>query len=175
MCFLAKNLTNFESLWYKQKFVSERSTMSHKISDIEEKTGLPKRLIRFYHDSQVVIPDEPRPKGRGYHVTYSDKNLREWKLVTALALFRLPVSGIKIIMDTIRDSGAMKGVLTDSEEELKLQDRYLLIRGKPEEGKLQLQAKIVGGGEGKTGVVVVEDLKEHPIILSLDLVAILLG
>ena len=138
---------------------------------VAELVGIEALMVGFYTDQRVVRPEKPG-KGRGHHHKYSDKNIRQFRLVKELASSAgLKLSQIKGVMRYL-DREPIK--CFEDPDLLKNQKFYLLIGQL--EGVRPVWTNIMMGDapEGKA-VVTVGDMDMLPNILTIDLGQVLLG
>ena len=140
---------------------------------VSELTGLSPRLVQFYVDQNVVIPELYRGMKRGDHHKYSKRNLFEFALIKELNEWGMNVSIIKSIMKefTLLFYGA------GNYENLKAEkpfDVYLSIYKdtKVPKGR-EWMFKLYGGGakkyEKKDPILRVRELDKNPCILTINL------
>jgi DNA-binding transcriptional MerR regulator len=67
--------------------------------EISQKTGLSPRLIQFYTEEGVVIPEMNAGTGRGRVRRYSEKNLFQFALVEELSWYAVKISTIKSVIE----------------------------------------------------------------------------
>jgi DNA-binding transcriptional MerR regulator len=91
--------------------------------EIFEKTGLTPRLIQFYTQEQVVIPEIDSGKGRGRVRRYSEKNLFQFALVKELNDYGIKLSIVKGVINLLT---SRKGL--DFMESIKIAKPVLSIR-----------------------------------------------
>ncbi|MBW2631053.1 MAG: MerR family transcriptional regulator [Deltaproteobacteria bacterium] len=73
--------------------------MDYTKKQISEITRLSLRLVQFYTEEGVVIPDIDEGKGRGKRRKYSCKNLTEFLLIKELSDYGITLQKIKFIMN----------------------------------------------------------------------------
>ena len=138
-------------------------------------SGLTSSEVRFYTEQELVTPEIDTGKGRGKVRLYSRKNLRQFRLIKVLTGFGIKIEVMRVILNELPISAPL--------EKTHLDGLYLLtIKSHPERG-LTVGMKIRERPEGratdirgnfyKTHVVhSVDDFKEFPAILTIDLVAL---
>ena len=75
-------------------------------SQAAEATGLPPRMVQFYTEEGLVVPEVENRPGRGRVRKYSQKNLLEFLVLEELHKYKLAISGMGLVMAALRDKKA---------------------------------------------------------------------
>jgi DNA-binding transcriptional MerR regulator len=87
-----------ESGLYQKKQVAEKLAYA----------GITPRLVQFYTEEGIVIPDKANPSGKGSTRYYSSHNLADFLIVKKLSASGLNLESIREVMRTITKSNFRK-------------------------------------------------------------------
>jgi DNA-binding transcriptional MerR regulator len=143
---------------------------------VAEITGLSPRLVQFYTEEGVVIPEVDKGEGRGHARRYSRKNLYEFIIIRQLSEFGLTLETVRTLLQLVRmtfmgfessapvvTEGEVKKILSkdmwankveatpimDMEHGgiFKYRDIYFIVEQDIEENKLMLRPRVVNKEE----------------------------
>ena len=139
--------------------------MSFTKKDIVKLTGLPPRLVQFYTESNVIIPDADEGKGRGKVRRYTKANLFAFLIIKELSEMKMSISRIREIINLLRKNYLRTGVIQDEGRlESFFKTGFFILHKKANDDKIKLSRKEISQMKelkNNTPVLTIGDLKKY--------------
>ena len=122
------------------------------ISDI---SGLLPRLVQFYTEAGLVLPEETEKKGRGYVRKYSRRSLLDFLVIKELSNFGITKPKIKLFLEYIRTEPYTVSYIDKSlyREGIEIFLQIVVMK----DNEWVVRYKLIGNVSDKTPVLTVAD------------------
>ena len=134
-----------------------------RIADI---TGLSLRLVQFYTEEKLILPEKNKLKGRGYVRRYSKKSLLDFLIIKELGNYGITKKRISNVLKYIRTNQFTSDY---SEHSFYKKGIYIfLLLRFTKNNKLGINFKMIGGAKDETPVFSIKELAGHFSYLIID-------
>jgi len=132
---------------------------------IFEITGLPLRLVQFYTEEGLILPEEGTGTRRGDKRKYSKQSLIEFLLIKELQEYGIVLSKMKFVFTFIRNH---PNIVEYSKLKLYEEGWKIFLFLYKEKNILNIYFKEMGGAKQKTAVLSIEDMEKYLSMVTID-------
>ena len=136
--------------------------------EISEISGLTPRLVQFYTEQGLILPEKNTGEGRGNVRRFSRESLFDFLIIADLSKYGIT---------KLRISNCLKFLKTDpntidyfkNESFKKNISLFVRIYTQKNSGKIIADTKMIGGANSKTGVVTFDEFQKFSSVLIIDI------
>lgn len=140
--------------------------MSYTKKQISDISGLSPRLVQFYTEEGLILPEKNSGKGRGNIRQYSKKSLIDFLIIKELANYGITKTKMKAFLKYIRINPYTASYLDHSLYNKGVKIFLYLIVTK--NNKLAVNYKMIVGAKNKTALLSIDDMDGYISCITID-------